>query len=102
MKKYSPLRKSTTSTVGEAINDLLKSYRLNDKFDEKKLIHSWSSLMGKTIANRTGKIYIKNKILCVEINSGPLKNELNMSKSKVKSIIAKEFGDSVIQEIVFF
>lgn len=101
MKYKFPKRKSDTVTVGEAIGDLLKNYSLSEKFDEKKLVHSWSKLMGNTIANRTGKIYIKNKVLFVEINSGPLKNELNMSKSKVRNILDKEFGVGVITEIIF-
>ena len=101
MKKYRSLRKSTTSTVGEAINDLLKNYQLTERFDEKKLINSWSELMGLTIAKRTGKIYIKNKVLFVEINSSPLKNELNMSKAKVRKILENEFGNGVINEIIF-
>lgn len=101
MKKYRSLRKSTTSTVGEAINDLLKNYHLTERFDEKKLINSWSELMGPTISKRTGKIYIKNKVLFVEINSAPLKNELTMSKAKVKQILEKEFGKGVINEIIF-
>ncbi len=101
MKKYSPVRKASTSTVGEAISELLKSYRLQERFDEKKLIHSWTELMGRTIGSRTGKIYIKNKVLFIEINSAPLKNELNMSKTKVMDVLSNEFGKAVIKEIIF-
>ncbi|UII33355.1 DUF721 domain-containing protein [Fulvivirga ulvae] len=99
-KKYNS-RKSDISTVGEAINDLLNNYRLKGKFDEARLVSSWESLMGKTIANRTGKIFIKNQVLFVEINSAPLKHELNLSKSKIIDIFEQEIGRGIIGEIIF-
>lgn len=99
-KKYNT-RKSDISTVGEAINDLLNSYRLKGRFDEAKLVSSWERLMGKTIANRTGKIFIKKQVLFVEINSAPLKHELNLSKSKIIDIFEREIGHGIIEEIIF-
>lgn len=99
-KKYNP-RKSDISTVGEAINDLLKDYHLKGRFDEARLISSWERLMGKTIANRTGKIYIKKQVLFVEINSAPLKHELNLSKNKIIDIFVREIGPGIIEEIIF-
>ena len=101
MKKNSSKRNSNTTTVGEAIEDLLKVYHLENKFDQKSLVQSWPKLMGATIANRTGKIYFKNKVLFVEITSPPLKTELNMSKSKVMKILQESAGQGLIEEIIF-
>ncbi|MEQ8927482.1 MAG: DUF721 domain-containing protein [Fulvivirga sp.] len=99
-QKYKHPRKSNTSTVGEALGDMLKQYHLNERFDQNRLLSSWEKLMGNTIANRTSKIFIKNKVLFVELNSAPLKNELNLSKDKLKSIIEKEIGPGIINEII--
>ena len=99
-QKYKHPRKSGTSSVGEALTDMLKHYHLNEKFDQNTLFNSWEKLMGKTIAKRTKKMFIKNKVLFVELNSAPLKNELNLSKDKIKSIIDKEIGSGVISEII--
>ena len=57
--------------------------------------------MGNTIASRTGKITLYNKKLKVKIESAPLKNELNLSKSKVLEVLEKELGKGVIEDIVF-
>lgn len=99
-KKYNP-RKSEISTVGEAINDLLNDYKLRGRFDEARLVSSWEKLMGKTIANRTKKIYIKNQVLFVEVTSAPLRHELNLSKSKIIAIFEKEVGSGIVKEIIF-
>lgn len=94
-------RNSNVSTVGEALNEMIKSYQLKPKFDEIQLVSKWGEMMGKTIASKTGKVFVRNEVLMVEINSGPLKHELNMSKSKVIQRIEEELGAGIIKEIVF-
>ena len=83
------------------MQDLLKTYHIDGKFQETQLISSWETLMGKAIAKRTRKIYIKNKKMFVELTSAPLKQELNMSKSKVMELFNNKFNKNVIEEIVF-
>ena len=85
----------------EAVQDLLNAYRIKDRFDEAQLISSWEKLMGPPIAKRTNKIFIKNKVMFVELNSAPLKHELNQSKSKVLSLFSKEFGQGIVNEVIF-
>ena len=75
-------RKKDATPLGEALQDLLKSYRLEDTYQEKVLLASWPQLMGKTIADRTGNLYIKDKKLFVKITSGPVKKELQLNKSR--------------------
>ena len=81
---------------------MLRDYNLAGKFDEKRLIESWGKVMGKVVANRTTKIYIKNSVLFVEVSSAPLRNELNMSKSKVLALINKEVGEGIVNEVIFY
>lgn len=100
MKKYQHPRKSDITTIGQALGDMLESYNLSQKFDEKKIIESWGRIMGKMIANRTTKIFIKNSVLFVEVNSAPLKNELNMSKNKIIGLLSSEVGEGIINEVV--
>ncbi len=101
MQKYRHPRKSDTTTVGDAISDMLKSYHLTERFDQKRLIESWESLMGKVVSNRTKKMFIKNKVLFIELTSAPLKNELNMSKDKVMTLFEEQVGKDIISDIIF-
>jgi predicted nucleic acid-binding Zn ribbon protein len=94
-------RKKDATPLADAFQDLLKSYRLEETFQEKLLIASWPTLMGKTIADRTGNLYIKDKKLFVKITSGPLKKELQLNKSKVMALIESEVGKGVVEEIIF-
>jgi predicted nucleic acid-binding Zn ribbon protein len=94
-------RKKEATPLGEAFQDLLKSYRLEDTYQEKVLLASWPKLMGKTIADRTSNLYIKDKKLFVKITSGPVKKELQLNKSKVMALIETEVGKGVVEEIIF-
>ena len=57
--------------------------------------------MGKPIATRTLKLFIKEKKLYVKLNSAPLKNELTLQKSKVLELLHAEIGEKVIVDILF-
>ena len=89
-----------TVHIGQAIQSLLSTYHIKTKFDEASLINSWERLVGKPIAKRTKKVYIRNKVLFVELDSPSLKHDLGMHKSKILDILKKEFGNEAVQEII--
>jgi predicted nucleic acid-binding Zn ribbon protein len=92
--------KSDAQPLGEAIRELLNSYKLTSKFDEANLLNSWERLVGKPIAKRTKKVFIRNKVLFVEFNSSSMKSDFAIHKAHVLEIFKKEFGDQVITEII--
>ncbi len=95
-------RKSDTTTLKDAINSMMESYKIKGKFDENKLIQSWHTLMGAPIAKRTEKIFLKNKVLYVKLNSAPLRQELTIAKSKVLEIIHRHFDKELMTDIKFY
>jgi predicted nucleic acid-binding Zn ribbon protein len=86
--------------VGDAIKELLKQYHIDTKFDEASVVASWERLVGKPIAKRTKKVFIRNHVLFVELTSPSLKHDLSYSKSNILELFQKEFGKDVIKEIV--
>ena len=94
-------RNSQATPLKDALNDMFQKYKLSRKFNEMKLISSWESIMGKPIASRTLKIYIKDKILFVKLSSAPLKSELHSSKKKILELLEKEGARGVVEDIRF-
>ncbi|HEY5751399.1 MAG TPA: DUF721 domain-containing protein [Chryseolinea sp.] len=92
--------KHNIKSVGDAIREMLNSYRLNNKFDEANVLASWERMVGKPIAKRTKKIYIKNKVLFVEFDSPTMRHDFSMHKTHVLEMFKKEFGDGVVTEII--
>ena len=95
-------RKSDTSSVKEAIDAMIDTYKLRGKFDQTKLINSWEAMMGKPISRRTEKIFIKDKVLFVKLNSAPLRQELTISKKKVLEIIHGNFDVNLVADVLFY
>lgn len=98
---YENNRKSDITPLGDAIDALLKAYRLKDRYQDAGVVISWEKIMGKAIANYTERTFIKNGTFFIEITSAPLKNELAMSKQRIIKLLNEEAGKEIIEEIVF-
>lgn len=93
-------KKNEFQSVGQAIRDMLNTYRLTNKYDEANIIESWERMVGKPIASRTKKIFIKNKVLFVEFDSPTMRHDFSLHKAEVIDLFRKEFGEGVITEII--
>lgn len=94
-------RKSNFSTLGESLSELLNTYNIQKKFDATRITSSWERLMGTPIAKRTQRVFVKDRKLFVELNSAPLKHELSLSKRMILDIFDEEFGQKLLDDIVF-
>src|SRR5258707_15595330 len=86
--------------IGQAIRQLLKEYHLKPKFDEASIISSWERIAGKPVAKRTKRIYIRNKVLFIELDSPAMKSDLSFHRNDLIKTIEAEFGKDVLKEIV--
>jgi predicted nucleic acid-binding Zn ribbon protein len=87
-------------SVGDAIQELLKTFHIKNKFDETTIVNLWPELVGKTIAKNTKKVVIRDKVLFVEFSSPSVKHNFSLYKSKVLEIFKEKFGAGILQEIV--
>ena len=94
------MRKSNTQTIANVIKDYLKEAQIEGKLKEVQVINSWEELVGKTIARRTNKIYIKNGKLYLHMNSSIVKNELLMHREGIIERINTNAGEEIVKEIV--
>ncbi len=93
-------RKGEVESIGDAIQNMLETFRISDKFNETDLVSSWAKVMGEPIAKRTSKVYIRGKKLYVHVTSAPLKHELSMSRDKILVLLTKEMGKPIVNEVV--
>lgn len=93
-------KKDNAIHISQAIQELLKSNNLKPKFDEANVVASWDRLVGPAISKRTKKVYVRNKVLFVELISPSMKHDLSYHKTQILDLFKKEFGDDVVSEIV--
>lgn len=94
-------RKSNEMPIKEAIDRLLKVYKLDAKMVEMDAVKCWEELMGPAVAKRTREIYINKKTLYLKIDSAPLKEELVMNKSLLVQRLNERMGKVVIEDVYF-
>jgi predicted nucleic acid-binding Zn ribbon protein len=95
------MRRSKTISLAEAVKDYIKEMNLNGKLNEVGVINSWEETVGKAISSRTSKIYIKDHVLFVHLNSSVVRNELLMLREALKEKLNEKAGTEVIKDIVF-
>jgi predicted nucleic acid-binding Zn ribbon protein len=89
------MRRSKTISLAEAMKDYIREMKL-----EGKLVNSWEEIVGKAISTRTTKVYIKDHILYVHLNSSVVRNELLMLREALREKLNKKAGSEIIKEIV--
>ena len=95
------MSRTNDKTLKEAMEQILKVYRLKGKYDETFAVASWEEVVGKAVASRTKEIFIRDKKLFARLESSVVKNELKMMRTKIIANLNEKAGAEVIQEIIF-
>lgn len=94
------MRRSKTISLAEAVKDYIREMNIGGKLSEVGVINSWEEVVGKAISSRTSKIYIKDHILYVHLNSSVVRNELLMLREALKEKLNEKAGSEVVKDIV--
>lgn len=94
------MRRSKTISLAEAMQDYIREMNLGDKLREVGIVDSWENTVGKAIASRTSRVYIKDGVLYVHLNSSIARNELMMLREALREKLNERAGAEVIKEIV--
>jgi predicted nucleic acid-binding Zn ribbon protein len=95
------MRRSKTISLAEAMQDYIKEMNLGDKLREVGIVDSWENTVGRAIASRTTRVYMKDGILYVHLKSSIVRNELMMIREGLREKLNERAGAEVIRDIVF-
>lgn len=101
MPRETAPRRTGTTSIAEAVQEMLRVYRLQQPYRETYLTHHWAELVGTGIASRTGRLHVSQGTLYVEILSAPLRQELVLAKSKLLDLLNRQAKADVLTDIVF-
>lgn len=91
---------SDAISLGDAVKKFLESSRIKNQIQSLSIDDHWEKIMGKTIANYTDKIEIRNKTLFIYTTVAPLKNELVFQKELIIQRVNEQIGADSITEVV--
>ena len=95
------MRKTNDKPIKEAIEQMLNVYKIKRRFDETGIVAAWPDLVGKSVANRTKELFIRDKKLFLRIESSVIKNELVMMRSQIVQKINDDAKSELVTDIVF-
>lgn len=95
------MSKHNIQSLGDALNEFIRENKLEEKIYEAKLISDWKKIMGHNVAILTQSISLNKGKLILCLKSSVLRNELQMSKQKVITIINSYFGQGIVKDILF-
>jgi hypothetical protein len=96
------MRKSNTEPIGKVIQQFLREEGLETPYNQFKLMKALEDVLGHGISRYIGNTFIKNQTLNVELKSSVLRQELNMSRTKIVQQLNAVVGTQVITDIRFY
>ena len=95
------MRRSNDQSMKEAIESMLKTFKLDGKMQQLKLINSWEKIMGPAVASRTTEIKFYGSKMFITLSSASLRQELFQEREKLVALLNAEFESKIVEEIVF-
>jgi len=88
-------------SIGEAVKHLIQHLGLEENLRLMQVKDIWAKLMGENIAQHTLKISSKQSTLMIHLDSSVLRQELNLCRNKILSLLNEELGEEIFTEIKF-
>lgn len=94
-------RSGEFSPMKDVVDKLMRAYQLNGKMKELEVLDKWEEMMGKAVATRTEKLYIKDRILYIQLNSSVMRDELQHGKQIIIERVNQQAGFRIVEDIWF-
>jgi len=95
------MERNDAKPLKAAIQQFIRAHRMQNRLDEVDVVQAWSACFGAYVERQTRSIRLQEGgKLWVKLDSGPLKEELQMSKGQVVERLNEELGRSVVRELV--
>lgn len=89
-------------SVGPLIQQFLRENGLETPLNEYRIVQAWPVVAGKVIEKYTGQVFVKNRVLNVQIRNASLKHNLSMDRGTLARRLNEAVGADVISDIRFY
>ncbi|PWJ36127.1 DUF721 domain-containing protein [Sediminitomix flava] len=96
-----PPKKHETVSIKKTMQNIMKSYQMEARYNNAMVTKLWANITGASIASRTQRVFIKKKVLYVELNSAPLRQELNMKRDRLVQLVNQHMEANAVEEVKF-
>jgi predicted nucleic acid-binding Zn ribbon protein len=93
--------RTNDKSLKDAIEQMMNVYKIKRRYDETAVIASWPDLVGKSVANRTKELFIRDKKIFIRIESSVIKNELMLMRNQIIEKINFQAKLTLVDELIF-
>lgn len=86
-------------SVADVLQQLLREEGLETPLQQKRLIDSWETVMGRIVARYTTEKFIQNQTLYVKIVNPALRQDLAMMRQQLVKRLNEQVGSFIISDI---
>ncbi len=86
--------------LGDAISQIFKEEKLDEKYSIFAIRNGWEGIVGKTVAKHTTQINFLQGLLYVSIDSAVVRNELSYVKDDIVQKVNKFVGKRLVKELI--
>jgi predicted nucleic acid-binding Zn ribbon protein len=95
------MKRTEPQQLSEVLKNALEAYSLDGRLSEYRAADAWPSVVGKHIAELTGRPYVSQGVMMVRVPSPSLRQELSMHRSSLLKALNDTVGKEVILELRF-
>lgn len=94
------MRRKKTLSISDVLKEYKKEMKIDNKLKELEVVHAWDDIVGKAISRHTKRVYIKDKVLYVNLDSPVVRNELMMIRELIIVRINEKAGEEMVKEVI--
>ena len=95
------MRRTEPEKLGDILRMAFEHYSLDGRMLELRAVECWPGIVGPSLANACGKPFIENGSMRVKVASPSLRQELNMSRSRLIALLNDAVGEEVVKDLRF-
>lgn len=95
------MKRKHEEQIGDIIRQFMRDEGIETPYNEFRLIQAWPEVVGPAVERCTGKLFIKNSVLYVQLNSSVIRHELFIGRKQLAQRLNNHIGAQVITNIVF-
>lgn len=95
------MERTTPQSIGDVLRATLQTSGMQGRLDEQRAADLWQLVVGPVIASAGPRPRVENGTMTVRIPNPALRQELNMTRSRLAEAINRELGKNVITNIRF-
>ena len=86
--------------ISEALQEFIKTNRLQSGLDKINVADAWASVMGNGVNNYTTAIKLERNTLYVQLSSSVLREELSYGRDKIINMLNEALGKETVKKLV--